>query len=77
VRVVWMGTRDLDRHTMERPSEAWRLWLGLALSIVGVVMGLLSIRSDMMLPILASAVLVLLTGLIHFSLWSKVRHRWL
>lgn len=62
---------------MEPTSEAWRLWLALALSIVGVVMGLLSIRSDMMLPILAPAVLVLLTGLIQFSLWSKVRHHWL
>ena len=62
---------------MEPTGEAWRLWLALALSIVGVVMGLLSIRSDMMLPILAPAVLVLLTGLIQFSLWSKVRHHWL
>jgi len=45
---------------MEHASTAWRLWLALALSVVALAMTLLSIGSDAMLTILASAVLLLL-----------------
>jgi len=64
-------------NIMEHASTAWRLWLALALSVVALAMTLLSIGSDAMLTILASAVLLLLAGLIQFSLWSKVRSSWL
>ncbi|PYX78352.1 MAG: hypothetical protein DMG70_31975 [Acidobacteria bacterium] len=55
----------------------WRLWLGLSLSVFGVLIALLGLGMDMTLTFLALAVLTVSTGLIQLSLWSKRRQCWL
>jgi hypothetical protein len=58
-------------------DEAWRLPLGLSMSVFGILIALLGISIDMTLTFLALAVLTASTGLIQLSLWSKVRQSWL
>ncbi len=58
-------------------GTAWRLWLGLSLSILGILIALLSIGTEMILILLALAVLIVLVGLIQISFWSKLRQCWL
>jgi hypothetical protein len=55
----------------------WRLWLGLSLSVFGVLIALLGLGMDMTLTFLALAVLTVSTGLVQLCLWSKRRQCWL
>jgi len=58
-------------------TTIWRLWLGLGLSVLGVLSAVLSRGSNLMLIFLALSVLMVLLGLVQFSLWSKLRGSWL
>jgi hypothetical protein len=62
---------------MKKTGAAWRLWLGLTLEVVGILLAVLSIGTGLMLMGLALAVLTLIVGLIQVSFWSRVRHVWL
>ena len=65
------------RSKIVRPGTAtWRLWLGLGLGVLGTVSATLSIGSNLMLIFLALSVLMVLVGLVQFSLWSKLRCSW-
>jgi hypothetical protein len=63
---------------MVKPGTAtWRLWLGLGLVALGTLSAVLSIGRNLMLIFLALSVLMVLAGLVQFSLWSKLRRPWL
>ncbi len=55
----------------------WRLWLGLGLIVTGILIGLFGLSDGLNLIVMALASLVVLVGLIQFSLWSRLRHCWL
>jgi len=61
---------------MVKPAAAiWRVWLGLGPGGLGGLNAAraLSIGRNVMPIFLAVSVLIALVGLIHFSLWSKLR----
>jgi hypothetical protein len=65
------------RKMVKLGTATWRLWLGLGLGALGTLSAVLSIGSNMMLTVLALSVLMVLVGLVQFSLWSKLRRSWL
>jgi hypothetical protein len=66
------------RSKMAKPGTAtWRLWLALGLIVLGTLSAVLGILSNMMLTLLAASFLIVLLGLVQFSLWSKLRRSWL
>ena len=58
-------------------GAGWRLWLGLALEVLGILVAVFSIGTDIMLVGLALGVLTVIVGLIQVSFWSRVRRVWL
>ena len=58
-------------------GAGWRLWLGLTLEVLGILVAVLSIGSGIMLVGLALGVLTVIVGLIQVSSWSRVRRVWL
>jgi hypothetical protein len=60
-------------------TSTWRLWLGLGLVALATLSAVLSVSigSTAMLIFIALSVLLAMVGLVHFSLWSKLRGSWL
>jgi hypothetical protein len=58
-------------------AATWRLWLALALGVLGSLSAVLSMRSNIVLLCLGVSVLITVLGLVQFSLWSKLRRSWL
>jgi hypothetical protein len=68
---------EMRSKMVKLATATWRLWLGLGLGALGTLSSVLSIGSNLMLIILALSVLMVLLGLVQFSLWSKHRRSWL
>jgi hypothetical protein len=60
-----------------KTGAVWRLWLGLILEALGILIAVFSIGTGIMLIGLALAALTVIVGLIQVSFWSRVRHVWL
>ena len=58
-------------------GAGWRLWLGLILEVMGILVAVFSIGTDIMLVGLALGVLTVIVGLVQVSFWSRVRRVWL
>ena len=58
-------------------GTGWRLWLGLSLEVLGILVAVFSIGTSIMLVGLALGVLTVIVGLIQVSFWSRVRRVWL
>ena len=54
-------------------GAGWRLWLGLILDVLGILVAVFSIGTGIMLVGLALGVLTVIVGLIQVSFWSRVR----
>ena len=67
---------EMRSNMVKLGTATWRLWLGLGLGALGTLSAVLSIGSNMMLIFLALSVLMVLLGLVQFSLWSKLRRSW-
>lgn len=58
-------------------GAGWRLWLGLTLEVLGILVAVFSIGTGIMVVGLALGVLTVIVGLIQVSFWSRVRRVWL
>jgi hypothetical protein len=72
------GTQAVKmRSTVVKAGIQWRLWLGLGLCALAILIAALSTPRTVMLMFLALSALVVLVGLVQLSLWSKLRRSWL
>lgn len=58
-------------------SATWRLWLGLGLCALAILIAAVSTPRSVMLMFLALSALVVLAGLVQLSLWARLRRSWL
>jgi hypothetical protein len=73
------GTQAVKmRSTVVKAGTAtWRLWLGLGLCALAILIAALSTPRTVMLVFLALSALIALVGLVQLSLWSRLRRSWL